>query len=158
MKRKFFTLEPGEEFLGVLRPSVLTLIPRASVIVLCLVFPVFFWGPLLQFGLLPGLAMSIGLVVWGAVMLRGLQRRYVENGVYLTSYRALDVYVGWRAVRVTELRWANVEQTAVLRRGIASRFGYGHICVRGADPDGYSLLVGPLWNPDAVCMLLPKVY
>lgn len=157
MKRKFFTLESGEEFLGVLRPSVLTLVPRASASVMCLVFPVFFWGPLLRFGLLPWLFISVGLMAWGALTLRSLQRRYEEHGVYLTSHRALDVYTGWRTVRVTELRWADVEKTAVVRRGMASRLGYGHICLRGADPDGYSFLVGPLWNSDAVCALIPRV-
>jgi len=44
-----------------------------------------------------------------------------------------------------------------MRKGVFSLIGYGHVCIRGADTDGYSLIVGPVWKPDLVIGVLPKV-
>ena len=155
--RKFFTLEPDEEFLGVVRPSLWLLVPRILIAFVFIVFPFVFWSSLLNLGVIfGGFLVAISLMV-GTIEIRDIRRRYLENGVYITSLRAIDVHAGRKVFRVTELFWKEVEKISVARQGISACIGYGHVTIRGADVDGFSLVVGPLWKPDLVVSALPKV-
>lgn len=157
IQRKFFTLEPDEEFLGVIRPSLWSLVPRILSALVLIVFPFVFWASLLYLGVLfGGFLGAISLMV-GTIQLRDIRRSYLENGVYITSRRAIDVHARRKSFRVTELPWSVVEKVVAMRKGLSSMIGYGHVCIRGADEDGFSLIVGPVWKPDTVITALPKV-
>lgn len=155
--RKFFTLEPEEEFLGVIRPSLWALMPRILGAFVCIVFPFIFWSSLLNLGVIFGGCLGTVSLVAGIVEIRDVRRRYLENGVYITSQRAIDVCAGRKSFRITSLLWKEVEKISVARKGISSIIGYGHVCIRGVDDDGFSLIVGPVWKPDLVVTALPKV-
>lgn len=155
--RKFFTLEPNEEFLGVLRPSLWSLVPRICSAFVLIVFPFAFWQSLLNIGVLFGGCLGAISLIAGVMEIRDVRRRYLENGVYITSLRAIDVHAKRRSFRVTELFWKEVEKVSVLRKGISSLMGYGHVWIRGIDADGFSLVVGPVWKPDLVALALPRV-
>ncbi len=156
-QRKFFTLEPDEEFLGVIRPSLWTLSPRILSALVCVVFPFAFWSSLLALGVLFGGVLGATSCIVGTLVLRDVRRHYLENGIYLTSQRAIDVYARRRSFRVTELPWKSVENVAAMYRGIPSMIGYGHVCIRGADTDGFSLVIGPVWKPDLLIPVLPSL-
>lgn len=157
MTRKFFTLEPGEEFLAVLRPSLWTLAPRAFSALTLVAFPFAFWPALLRLGTVFGAAFGVTVLCVGVAVLRDLRRRYLENGVYLTSLRAIDVLARRRSFRVTQLLWTDVEAVTATKRGPMGMIGYGSLLMKGTEAPGYSLLVGPLWKPDLVRTLLPRV-
>lgn len=157
IQRKFFALEPDEEFLGVIRPSLWSLVPRILAAFVLIVFPFAFWSSLLHLGVLFGGLLGVLSLVIGTTQLRDIRRRYLENGVYVTSRRAIDVHAGRKSFRVTELSWNAVEKIVAMRKGLSAMVGYGHICIRGADEDGFSLVIGPVWKPDAVITALPKV-
>ncbi len=154
-QRKFFTLEPTEEFLGVIRPSLWTLTPRVLAALVLVVFPFAFWPSLLTIGILFGGVLGAISCIAGVLVLRDVRRHYLENGVYLTSHRAIDVHARRRSFRTTELLWSNVEKVAAMYHGVSSIIGYGHVCIRGADVDGFSLVVGPVWKPDVLIPALP---
>lgn len=157
IQRKFFTLEPDEEFLGVIRPSLWSLTPRILSALVLIVFPFAFWSSLLYLGVLfGGLLGAVSLTI-GTIQLRDTRRQYLENGVYITSRRAIDVHAKRKSFRITELSWDVVEKVVAMRKGLSSMIGYGHVCIRGADEDGFSLIVGPVWKPDLVIGALPKV-
>ncbi|MEK7632166.1 MAG: hypothetical protein AAB473_00035 [Patescibacteria group bacterium] len=157
IQRKFFTLEPDEEFLGVIRPSLWLLTPRILSALVLIVFPFAFWSSLLYLGVLfGGLLAAISLVI-GTTQLRDTRRQYLENGIYITSRRAIDVHAKRKSFHATELSWNVVEKIVAMRKGFSSMIGYGHVCIRGADEDGFSLIVGPVWKPDLVIGALPKV-
>lgn len=155
--RKFFTLEPEEEFLGVIRPSLWVFVPSILSSFVFIVFPFIFWSSLLNLGLVFGACLSILSFFIGIVEVRDIRRKYIENGVFVTSLRAIDVRAARKSFQVTELSWKEVEKISSSRRGISSLFGYGHIIIRGADADGFSLRIGPVWKPDLVVAALPKV-
>ena len=155
--RKFFTLEPEEEFLGVIRPSLWTLIPRILCAFVFIVFPFVFWSSLLNLGVIFGGCLGAISLMAGIIELRDVRRRYLENGVYITSLRAIDVRAGRKSFRITALLWKEVEKISVARKGVSSMIGYGHVYIRGSDIDGFSLVVGPVWKPDLVVTALPKV-
>ena len=157
IQRKFFTLESDEEFLGVIRPSLWSLTPRILAAFVLIVFPFAFWSSLLHLGVLFGGLLAVISLVVGATRLRDTRRQYLENGIYITSRRAIDVHARRRSFRVTELSWDVVEKIVAMRKGLSSMIGYGHVCIRGADEDGFSLIVGPVWKPDAVITALPRV-
>lgn len=157
MTRKFFTLEAGEEFIGVIRPSLWTLTPRALSALTLVAFPFAFWPALLRLGTVFGAAFGVAVFCVGMAILRDLRRRYLENGVYLTSLRAIDVFAGRRSVRITQLLWSDVEAVTTITRGPVGMIGYGSLMLKGTEAQGYSLLVSPLWKPDLVRTLLPRV-
>ncbi len=157
MTRKFFTLEPEEEFLGVLRPSLWTLLPRIFAALVLVAFPFAFWSSLLSAGLIFGGCIAAASLFIGMRSLRDTRRSYLENGVYITSRRAIDVFAGRSAFRVTEILWSDVDHIRVARKGISSMIGYGHVHIRGTNDDGFSLVAGPLWKPDLVVTALPRV-
>ena len=157
IQRKFFTLEPDEEFLGVIRPSLWSHAPRILAALVLIVFPFAFWSSLLHLGVLFGGLLSIVSLSIGTVQLRDTRRQYLENGIYITSRRAIDVHAKRKAFRVTELSWDVVDKVIAMRKGLSSMVGYGHVCIRGADEDGFSLIIGPVWKPDLVIDALPKV-
>lgn len=156
IQRKFFTLEPDEEFLGVLRPSLWLLVPRILAAFVLIVFPFVFWSPLLRLGVMFGGLLGVLSFVIGTVQLRDTRRQYLENGIYITSRRAIDVHARRKSFRATELSWDVVEKIVTMRKGLSAMIGYGHVCIRGADEDGFSLIVGPVWKPDLVVGALPK--
>lgn len=157
MTRKFFTLEPGEEFLGVVRPSLWTLAPRALSALTLIAFPFAFWPALLRLGTVAGAVFGVAVVCVGIATLRDLSRRYLENGVYLTSSRAIDVFARRRSVRVMQLLWGDVEKIIATKRGPIGVIGYGSLMLKGSEAQGYSLLISPLWKPDLVRTSLPRV-
>lgn len=157
IQRKFFTLEPDEEFLGVIRPSLWSLTPRILAAFVLVVFPFVFWSSLLYLGVFFGGFLGALSLLVGTIHLRDTRRSYLENGIYITSRRAIDVHAKRKSFRVTELPWSVVEKIVAMRKGLSSMIGYGHVCIRGADEDGFSLIVGPVWKPDAVVSALPKV-
>lgn len=157
MKRKFFTLEAGEEFIGVVRPSLWTLAPRALSALTLIAFPFAFWPALLRLGTVFGAAFGVAVLCVGVAVLRDLRRQYLENGVYLTSLRAIDVFARRRSVRVTQLLWSDVEAVTATKRGPIGMIGYGSLMLKGTEAQGYSLLVTPLWKPDLVRTSLPRV-
>lgn len=156
-QRKFFTLEPDEEFLGVIRPSLWALTPRIVSAFVLIGFPFAFWSSLLNVGVIFGGFLGAISLTIGMMQLRDTRRQYLENGIYITSRRAIDVHAKRQSFRVTEISWNVVERIVAMRKGFSSTIGYGHICIRGADEDGFSLMVGPVWKPDAVIGALPKV-
>ncbi len=157
IQRKFFTLEPDEEFLGVIRPSLWSLTPRILAALVLIVFPFVFWSSLLYLGVFFGGFLGALSFMIGTTQLRDTRRSYLENGMYITSRRAIDVHSKRKSFHVTELSWSVVEKIVAMRKGLSSMIGYGHVCIRGADEDGFSLIVGPVWKPDAVVSALPKV-
>lgn len=157
IQRKFFTLEPDEEFLGVIRPSLWSRTPRILAAFVLIVFPFAFWSSLLHLGVLFGGLLGVISLAVGITQLRDTRRQYLENGIYITSRRAIDVHAKRKSFRVTELSWDVVEKIVAMRKGLSSMIGYGHICIRGADEDGFSLMIGPVWKPDLVIGALPKV-
>ncbi len=157
IQRKFFALEPEEEFLGVIRPSLWSLALRILSALVLIVFPFAFWSSLLYLGVLFGGLLGVLSLIVGTIQLRDTRRHYLENGVYITSRRAIDVHAKRKSFRVTELQWNVVEKIVATRKGLSSIIGYGHVCIRGANEDGFSLIVGPVWKPDAVIGALPKV-
>jgi hypothetical protein len=157
MTRKFFTLEPSEEFLGVIRPSLWTLAPRALSALVLIAFPFAFWPALLRLGTVVGAAFGVAALCVGVATLRDLRRRYLENGVYLTSLRAIDVFARRRSVRVTQLLWSDIEAITATKKGPTGMIGYGSLLIKGTEVQGYSLFVGPIWKPDLVRTSLPRV-
>ena len=157
IQRKFFTLEPDEEFLGIIRPSLWWLTPKILSALVLIVFPFAFWSSLLYVGVLFGGVLGMISLIIGTGQLRDIRRHYLENGIYITSRRAIDVHAKRKSFHVTELSWDVVEKIVAMRKGVSSMIGYGHICIRGADEDGFSLIVGPVWKPDLVIGALPKI-
>ncbi len=157
MNRKFYTLEPGEEFIGILRPSLWTLVPRALASLVLIIFPFVFWPALLHFGIFLGGAIGAGVFAVGLFALRDIRRFYLENGLSITSERVIDVYAKRRSFKVTELSWKNIDKILVERSGFFGMIGYGSLLLKGVDDVGYSLIVRPLWKPDLVRLSLPRV-
>lgn len=157
MIKKFFTLEPGEEFLGVIRPSLWVLAPRvlASLALIC--FPFIFWKSLLGIGIFFGGPLGIAALVVGTIALRDVSRHYLENGVYVTNRRAIDVHARRSSFRVTELVWSSVDELSAPRKGVVGMLGYGSVHIRGNADVGFSLVVAPVWRPHLVIEALPRV-
>lgn len=155
--RKFFTLEDNEEFIGVLRPSLWSLAPRSIAALILIAFPFTFWPSLLHWGVLVGGCFGVIIAGAGVAILRDLRRHYLENGIYLTSKRALDVFARRKNVRVVELRWNAIEKTFAERKGIRSWLGYGSMIMKGSEKEGFSLVITPLWKPELVATALAKV-
>jgi hypothetical protein len=158
MIKKFFTLASGEEFLGVIRPSLWLLTPRMLASLVLIGFPFLFWQSLLSLGLVFGAGLGVVALVAGTVSLRDVRRQYLENGVYVTSERIIDVHAHRRSFRVTELTWKQVKKVTAPRRGFSGLLGYGAIMVQGTDDAEFSLLVTPVWRPELVLNALPQVY
>ncbi len=158
MTKKFFVLTSGEEFLGVIRPSLWLLTPRILASIVLIGFPFLFWQSLLSIGLVFGGALGIAALAIGTVSLRDVRRQYLENGVYVTSERLIDVHARRRSFRVTELPWKHIRKITAPRRGIFGFFGYGAILMEGNDDAGYSFLITPVWRPELVLTTLPQVY
>ncbi len=156
-QRKFFTLEPEEEFLGVIRPSLWTLGPRILAWTVLLVFPFAVWQSFLSLGVV-GVVLAGASCLVGVLGLRDLRRHYLENGIYLTSLRAIDVYASRRRFRVTELRWARVHQVCAERRGVWSWVGYGTLWIHGVPEEAFSFAIRPLWRADLVTDMVRKVH
>lgn len=157
MTRKFFTLEPGEEFVGVIRPSLWSLAPRVLASLVLIGFPFLFWPSLIARGMFFGGFLAAAALVAGMISLRDIRRHYLENGVYVTSLRLFDVHAKRRSFRVTELHWSDVVGVESPRRGMRGLLGYGAIHVRGNETVGFSLLVTPVWKPELVRDALPKL-
>lgn len=158
MTRKFFTLEPGEEFIGVIRPSMWYYTPRILASLFLVILPFLFWSSLLASGFIFGAVIAIVSFIAGMVTLRDVRRYYLENGVYVTSLRLIDVFAGRRSCRIVELPWSSVVGVDILRRGLFGFFGYGSCTVRGNDDVGFSIVVSPIWRPHLVAQALPEVY
>ena len=158
MTRKFFTLQQHEEFLGVIRPSLWVLVPRILAAFVLMSFPFFFWQSLLALGVVFGVMLGGVSLSVGTVVLRDIHRQYLENGVYVTSQRCIDVHARKRSFRVMELPLSHVKAITAPRRGIFGLFGYGAIYMEGNDIIGFSLLVTPVWRPELVLHMLPQVY
>lgn len=156
-QRKFFTLEPDEEFLGVIRPSLWTLGPRILTWMMLLVFPFAVWQSFLSLGVL-GVVLGGTSCIVGALGMRDIRRHYLENGIYLTSLRAIDVHASRRAFRVAELRWQRVHQVQTERAGVWSWFGYGAFWIHGVPDEAFSLVVQPLWRAHLVTDMVRKVH
>lgn len=156
--KKFFVLASGEEFLGVIRPSLWVLAPRILASMVLIGFPFLFWQSLLTLGLVFGAALGVGALAVGTVSLRDIRREYLENGVYVTSERIIDVHARRRSFRATALTWKQVQNVTAPRKGIAGVFGYGAIVVQGTERAEFSLLVTPVWRPELVLNTLPQVY
>ncbi len=158
MMKKFFILTSGEEFLGVIRPSLWLLTPRILASIVLIGFPFLFWQSLLLLGFVFGAVLGIVALAIGTITLRDVRRQYLENGVYVTSERIIDVHARRRSFRVTELSWKHVKKVTAPRKGISGILGYGAIMVQGNDGAEYSLLVTPVWRPELVLNTLPQVY
>lgn len=156
-QRKFFTLDADEEFLGVIRPSLWTLVPRTLAAFTLVLFPVVFWSSLLNLGVLFGGCLGAISILIGGTILADTRRYYVDNGVYLTSRRAIDICASRRNVRSRELLWANVEKMLATRKGVVGLCGYGTVHIRGTKAEGFSLVIHPVWKPDLVVAFLPRV-
>lgn len=158
MIKKFFVLTSGEEFLGVIRPSLWLLTPRILASIVLIGFPFLFWQSLLSIGLVFGVLLGILALGIGTVSLRDVRRQYLENGVYVTSERLIDVHARRRSSRVTELSWKQIQKVTAPRRGISGLLGYGAIVMQGNADAEYSFLVTPVWRPELVLNTLPQVY
>ncbi|MFA6017585.1 MAG: hypothetical protein WCT28_04690 [Patescibacteria group bacterium] len=158
MIKKFFTLAPGEEFLGVIRPSLWALVPRMLVSLVLIGFPFLFWQSLMSLGFMFGGLLGISALIIGTISLRDIRRQYLENGVYVTSIRVIDVYARRRSFRVTELLWTDVKEVTAPCSGIRGFLGYGTVFLHGNEGVGYSLMVTPVWKPELVMDALPRVY
>lgn len=158
MIKKFFVLTSGEEFLGVIRPSLWLLTPRILASMVLIGFPFLFWQSLLSIGLAFGAALGVVALAIGTISLRDVRRQYLENGVYITSERVIDIHAHRRSFRATELAWSQVKRVTAPRRGIAGFLGYGAIVMQGNDDAEFSLLVTPVWRPELVLNTLPQVY
>lgn len=158
MIKKFFALKPGEEFIGVIRPSLWVLVPRMLASVVLIGFPFLFWQSLMALGLVFGAVLGVFALAIGTVSLRDIRRQYLENGVYITSERVIDVHARRRSFRVTELSWMQVKKVTAPRNGVFGLLGYGAIVMHGNDEVAYSLHVMPVWRPDLVLTTLPQVY
>ena len=157
MSRKFYSLEPGEEFIGVLRPSLWTLTPRVLASMMFIIFPFIFWPSLLHFGFILAGIMGAGIFSIGLFSLRDLRRHYLENGVSITSLRAIDVYAKRKNFKNTEIKWLNVQSVVTEKNGLMGLIGYGSLWIKGGEDVGYSIVIRPLWKPDLVQKALPKV-
>lgn len=157
MTRKFFILEPGEEFLGVIRPSMWSLTPRILASLVLIGFPFFLWSSLMSRGIFFGGILAALSFIAGMVSLRDIRRHYLENGVYVTSVRLIDVHAKRRSFRAVELPWASVVGVDAPRGGVRGLFGYGMIHVRGNEDIGFSLVITPVWKPEMVRDALPRV-
>ncbi len=158
MTRKFFTLQPTEEFLGVIRPSLWVLVPRILAALVLIGFPFLFWQSLFARDLFFGSALGLIALGVGTTVLRDVRRHYLENGVYVTSERLIDVYARRRSFRVTELAFDRVKKITAPRLRVLGMFGYGALFMEGHEDIGYSFLVTPVWRPDLVLHALPQVY
>ena len=158
MIKKFFTLEASEEFLGVIRPSLWLLTPRILSSMMLIMFPFLFWQSLLSLGVIFGGILGTSALVTGTISLRDVRRQYLENGVYITSLRLIDVHARRRSFRVTELLWSQVVSVTTPRKGISGFLGYGSIFAQGNNDVGYSFLMTPIWKPELVVSALPRVY
>lgn len=158
MIKKFFALAPGEEFLGVIRPSLWALAPRMLASLVLIGFPFLFWQSLMSLGLVFGCLLGAGALIIGTISLRDIRRQYLENGVYITSARVIDVYARRKSFRVTELLWTDVREVTAPCSGVAGFFGYGTVFLQGDEAIGYSLMVTPVWKPGLVVDALPRVY
>ncbi len=158
MTKKFFDLHAGEEFLGVIRPSLWLLTPRMLASMVLIGFPFLFWQSLLSLGLVFGIVLGITALVIGTISLRDVRRQYLENGVYVTSERIIDVHARRRSSRVTELAWMQVKSVTAPRRGVFGVLGYGAIVMQGNDNALYSFRIAPVWRPELVLHTLPQVY
>ncbi len=156
-QRKFFALEANEEFLGVIRPSLWSLVPRSFVLLVLITFPIAVWPSFLRLGF-SGVVIGVAAVVVGIMGLRDLRRHYLDNGIYLTSLRAIDVHAKRRSVRVTELRWHRVHEVTSVRQGIRSLVGYGALWIHGVPEEEFSLVIRPLWRPELVTDVVRKVH
>ena len=116
-----------------------------------------FWASFLNLGVLFGGCLGVACVVFGVGCLRDIRRQYLENGLYITSRRVLDVHATRRSFRTTALSWSAVENITTVHHGLLSVIGYGAVCVRGADAEGFSLVVDGVWKPDLVVASLAKV-
>jgi hypothetical protein len=157
MTRKFFTLAPGEEYIGVIRPSAWSVVPRACVGLIFVILPFFLWPSFLAYGVLVGGICGVASFFFGIWRLRDIRRHYLDNGVYVTNQRCLDVRATSRSFHVTELWWKQIAGIDVVQRGLFGVVGYGSLFFRGTDEVGFSFLVAPLWNPELVRRVLPRV-
>jgi hypothetical protein len=155
--RKFFSLEPGEEFFGVIRPSMWALVPRSLALLALVVLPLTLWSSFLGFQVV-GLGSALLSMIIGIVGLRDIRRYYLENGLYITNFRAIDVFAKRKRTRVTEIRWTRVHSVHAVRRGISSLFGYGAVWVYGIPEEQFSLVIQPVWKPDLVTDIVRKVH
>lgn len=156
MNRKLFLPHEGETLLGVLRPSLWTVVPRSLVSGALIVFPFVVLFPLISLGPL-GLLIGAGMTLIGLYRMSKTRNRWLYSALYITDKRVVDVYLRGQQPYEEELVWQDIDEMTMRRSLFGWMFGFGTIRLEGTEDAEMSIELRAIPNPKVVQNFLLEV-
>ncbi|MCR4312493.1 MAG: PH domain-containing protein [Candidatus Uhrbacteria bacterium] len=153
--RTLFTPREGEILIGVIRPSLWTLVWPLVIAALLILFPFVFVFPLLGLG---GFGVAIGVISFamGYIRLRRIRKRWLLGTMFVTNQRIADLVTMGREPVFVSLPWEEVGVIEVERGFIERMVGIGTIKIHAKD-GSVTFAVPPVYDPVAVTEFLTEV-
>lgn len=156
MNRKLFSPNEGETLLGVLRPSLWTVVPRTLVSGALILFPFVFLFPLLTLGPL-GLVMGACMILLGLYRMTKARSRWLYSALYITDKRVVDLYMRGKQPYQEELVWQDIDEITMRRSIMGWILGFGTIRLDGTDDAEMTIELRAISNPKIVQNFLLEV-
>ncbi len=153
--RTLFIPENGETLIGVIRPSLWTLVYPLFWAGTFILFPFIFAFALLGLGAF-GLIVGVLAFLAGVWRLRRVRRRWLCGSMYVTDQRVADLVAIHRQSTFVSLPWREVDAIHIKRRLVGRLLGLGNLEIKAVD--GTLTLVTPsVHDPESIRNFLVEV-
>jgi len=158
MKKWLKELDVEEEVVGQVHSSALSQVGRFFVLVIWILFPFFFFFPLLRFGLF-GILFFLAITFSGIFFFWKRLRVWRGTVFFITDSRVIDInQEGFSRYTAVEVDYNDIKAVTVKKKGIFARiFDLGSVRVKTKKSVSYDLEINGVRNPQRVADLIVEV-